>query len=286
MWESFWLSSAGLIVVICFLPETSPDHILYRRAQRLRRITGNDNYISITESNAGNEAFYTVVKQTSIKAITLNFNEPVVLVLNTYLSLVFSLLFAALESYVVVFVEIYGFTSGQEGLTFLGPFAGFMISLAAYCWFYSFYQQHQFDEQDRIKPEQRLIPAFVAAVTVPLGLFLYGWGARPEVHWIVPVIGGSFMGPSTAGLFFAIMNYLPDAYPSVSSTVLAGNSLMRCSLAATFPIFITPMYHNLGPGWASTVWGVLGCLYAPVPIVLYLYGGKIRQMSKEARKDF
>lgn len=188
--------------------------------------------------------------------------------------------------------------------------------MAAYSWFYRSYQQYQFDEHDNILPEKRLIPAFVSTITIPVGLFWFGWSAENNNHWIMPVLGGSFLGPSAAGLFFSILNYLPDAYPAVSSTILAGtcspiafvstkhcyspglafhdhdiyfcvgNCFMRSMLAGVFPLFITPMYRNMGPGWASTVWALLGCIFAPEPFLLYLYGGGVRRRSKRARKDF
>ncbi|KAK5100426.1 GTPase-activating protein [Lithohypha guttulata] len=286
MWISFWFSAAGLLSIVSFLPETSPGNILYRRARRLRVLTGNNKFVSTSELANSNTTFASIAKDSLIKPLSISFKEPVVLVLNSYLALVYSLLFAALESYSVIFIDIYGFSPPHEGLTFLGGLTGSLLALAVYAVFYHFYQQKLFSSDDKIKPEERLLPAFVSAFLVPIGLLWFGWSARPDVHWIMPVIGGAFIGPSSAGLFFAIMNYLPDAYPTVSSSVLAGNSLMRSVPAAALPLFITPMYKGLGPGWASTVWAVLGCLFAPAPFLLYRYGGRIRLKSPRARHDF
>jgi len=43
IWELMWLSGFCLVFLIFFLPETSSTNILYRRAKRLRKITGRDN---------------------------------------------------------------------------------------------------------------------------------------------------------------------------------------------------------------------------------------------------
>lgn len=67
-----------------------------------------------------------------IKPLTLNFREPIVLVLDCYLALGYSLLFAQLETYRLVFSGIYGFPAGQEGLTFLACYVGFVIAQILY----------------------------------------------------------------------------------------------------------------------------------------------------------
>ncbi|KAF2114326.1 hypothetical protein BDV96DRAFT_600309 [Lophiotrema nucula] len=41
MWELLWASTPSFILFLLFLPETSTPTILYRRAQRLRKLTGN-----------------------------------------------------------------------------------------------------------------------------------------------------------------------------------------------------------------------------------------------------
>jgi hypothetical protein len=41
----------------------------------------------------------------------------------------------------------------------------------------------------RKRQEARLYLPCVAALLVPIGIFIYAWTARPEVHWIAPAIG-------------------------------------------------------------------------------------------------
>jgi DHA1 family multidrug resistance protein-like MFS transporter len=38
-------------------------------------------------------------------------------------------------------------------------------------------------------PEHRLVPGVIAAATAPIGIFVFAWTSRPDIHWIVPVIG-------------------------------------------------------------------------------------------------
>ena len=83
----------------------------------------------------------------------------------------------------------------------------------------------------------------------------------------------------------SILNYLPDAYPEYAASVLAGNNFVRCTFGAGCVLFAAPMYNNLGIQWASTLLGILGLVFVPVPFLFYFYGDKIRRASRHALKD-
>lgn len=46
MLEALWAACALFLVILFLLPETSHDHILLKRAQRIRRLTRDDRYVS------------------------------------------------------------------------------------------------------------------------------------------------------------------------------------------------------------------------------------------------
>lgn len=46
------------------------------------------------------------------------------------------------------------------------------------------------------------------------------------------------------------------------------------------------MYENLGIQWASTLLGILGAVFVPVPFLFYFYGDRIRGASGHALKDY
>jgi DHA1 family multidrug resistance protein-like MFS transporter len=126
----------------------------------------------------------------------------------------------------------------------------------------------------------------VGCFFIPICLFWFGWTSRPEVHWIVPIIGSSLFTIGAFLLFNSILNYLPDAYPEYAASVLAGNDFMRSSFGAGFPLFASAMYNNLGVGWASSTLAFLSVAFIPIPFVLYKYGETLRKKhSKHARKD-
>ena len=103
----------------------------------------------------------------------------------------------------------------------------------------------------------------------------------------MPIIGSAFFSIGAFLLFNSVLNYLPDAYPAVAASVLAGNDFMRSTFGAAFPLFAGAMYKNLGVEWASSTLAFLGIAFIPIPFFLYVYGERIRRdYSRYARKDF
>ena len=220
-----------------------------------------------------------------VKPITLNFTEPIVFLLNLYIALIYGLLYIWFESFPLVFVEIYGFSLGLEGVTFLGIMVGTLVAVTViFLWNY-YYLEKQFDAAGNIEPEKRLMPALVGCFFVPVCLFWFGWSSRKSIHWIMPVIGSSFFGLASFALFNAVLPYLSDAYPDSVASVLAGNDLMRSAFGAGFPLFATAMFKKLGIAWASSTLAFLGIAFIPIPFALYKWGKQIRLRSKNARKD-
>ncbi|KAK6206983.1 multidrug resistance protein [Colletotrichum tabaci] len=286
IWELMWLSGLVFILLFFCLPETSSTNILYRRAKRLRKITGNEKIKSEPEVMAEDLTGKEIVMMCLVRPFTLNFAEPMVFLLNLYIALIYGLLYIWFESFPIIFTGIYGFSPGMQGLAFLGIMAGAFVAIPPFFWYLHKYLEPQFDENGDIQPEKRLPPAFVGAFAIPLCLFWFGWSAKADVHWIVPVIGSAWFSVGSTFLFNSVLNYLPDAYPAYAASVLAGNDLFRSAFGASFPLFANTMYERLGVNWASSLLGFLAIVFIPIPFVLYKVGANLRKNhSTHARKD-
>jgi MFS transporter, DHA1 family, multidrug resistance protein len=240
IWELMWLSAFCLVFLFFLLPETSANNILVRRTRRLRKITGDDKLKCEPELMGESMTGKDIVMMSLVRPITLNFTEPMVFLLNLYIALIYGLLYIWFESFVIVFVQIYGFGLGAEGLSFMGILVGAILVIPPFfAWMY-YYLEPQFDEDGNVQPEKRLIPSFVGCFCIPICLFWFGWTSRESIHWIVPIIGTSFFSIGTFMLFSSVLNYLPDAYPEYAASVLAGNDFMRSSFGAGFPLFGKP----------------------------------------------
>jgi uncharacterized membrane protein (Fun14 family) len=81
------------------------------------------------------------------------------------------------------------------GLTFLGIGIGNFIGLAALGYSSDRILKHLVARNGgQAKPEYRLPPLMYGSPFIPVGLFIYGWTAQNEVHYIVPLFGTLIVG--------------------------------------------------------------------------------------------
>jgi len=208
-----WLSGFAFVVLFFFYPETNPSSILYQRARRLRRATGNKSLRSQSEIDAAHITLQDVAMIALIRPIALNFQEPIVLALNLYIGLIYALLYLWFESFPIVFIGIYGFTESTVGLSFLGILIGAVAVVPPFFWYLKYVQEPKYIAANgNLKPEERMPVAIIGAFILPICLFWFAWTSRASVHWIVPIIGSSFFGFSVLLLFvcfhLTIANYL------------------------------------------------------------------------------
>lgn len=236
-----WLSGFCLALLIFFLPETSAPNILYRRARRLRKLTGNKNLTTEGELAGKEMKPKDIVMMALVRPFQLSIFEPICFCLNMYIALIYGLLYIWFESFPIVFVEIYGFSLGTEGLAFLGILIGVFVTLPPFVWYQNKYIEPKFNENGELQPEWRLPPSFVGAFAIPICLFWFGWSSRASVHWIMPIIGSAWFSVGAFLLFNSVLNYLSDAYPEHAASVLAGNDFFRSTFGAGFPLFAHQM---------------------------------------------
>lgn len=237
IWIFTWMCSIVLIVMFFLLPETSAANILYKRAQRRRKATGNQRLKSQSEIDASNHTAKDHFMLLA-RAFTLAFSKPIVFLMDLYTGLLYGILFTWFESFPFVFGNIYHFSVGQQGLVFLGILVGGLITVP----FFLLWIKHRIAPRltkPNFKPEMVLPPMFVGCFALPVCLFWYGWSARADMHWIMPVIGSGFFTVGSITLFNSVFNYLGIAYPESAASIFAGNALFRASFGAVFPLFVS-----------------------------------------------
>ncbi|KAJ3538373.1 hypothetical protein NM688_g6530 [Phlebia brevispora] len=283
IWILLWLSGASLVYLCVFLPETSSQTILHRRAVRLRRLTGNHALRTQAEIDAAHMTMGEVAQMTLIRPFVLCVSEPIVLFWNLYIALVYGIIYIFIASFNVVFIEGHGFNLGENGLAFMGLFVGALVTYAGFVPYAVLHLKPMFKNGiENFIPEERLPVAWVGSIFLPISLFWFGWTAAPSIPWIVPIIGSGFFTIGAFLLFQAGLNYLSDCYPRYVASVLAGNDFFRSMVGAAFPLFSTAFFHNLGVGQACSVLGGIAVAMLPIPFFLYKYGARIRSWSKYA----
>lgn len=120
----------------------------------------------------------------------------------------------------------------------------------------------------------------VGSVFFSGGLFIFGWTSPKSIHWIAPIIGLVCMGFGFSTIFQAALNYLIDTFQKFSASAVAATTFLRSVFSAAFPLFVNPMFHNLGIHWASSILGFIAAALIPIPYLFYIYGPMIRKKGK------
>ncbi|KAH8805403.1 major facilitator superfamily domain-containing protein [Xylogone sp. PMI_703] len=271
IWAVSWMAGFSLCVVFFFLPETSADKLLRDKAARLRKQTGDSKWKSDSE-RVGRLRLQDVARVYLVRSFALLLFDPIVLLLSLYLALLYGLEYLFFEAFPIVFSGIYGWKPGPTGLGFFGVFVGIYLGLAFQAWFIRY----------RYAALWWLWTMLFGCFCVPISMFWFGWSAKAETHWIVPIIG-SVPFPFALFIFFqGISTYLAMAYKNHAASALAANDFLRCAFAAAFPVFTGAMYHNLGVGWARSIPGFISAALIPIPFFFYRYGARMRSWSKYA----
>ncbi|KAI1629564.1 MFS transporter [Exophiala viscosa] len=270
--------------VIFLVPETFQKVLLKQKAVKKRKDTGNVRWWAPIEKNDAS-VLHTVL-HSCITPCKLLILEPMCLFLCLYSAILLGIVYLFFGAFPLVFINNHGFSLYQVGLTFCGLGVGIIIgAMTNPYWNKNFARMVAKLEaetgQKGIKPppEFRLPPAMLGAILVPIGLFWFGWTTYKSVHWIVPIIGSGFFGMGVFLAFTGVLTFLVDAYAKVAASAVAANVLVRLIAAASFPLFGTQMYENLGYQWASSLLAFLSLACLPMPFLFFKYGKKIRARS-------
>jgi DHA1 family multidrug resistance protein-like MFS transporter len=189
LWEVLWCAGPIFLVMFISMPETSANNILLRRAQRLRKLTGNPNLKSQGEIDQGSMSFSKVAAEQMWKPVEIFLKDPAVMFTNIYTSLIYGIYYSFFEAFPLVYVGIYGFNIGELGIVFIVIVIGCVIGIVIYCSYVYWYLEPDIKKNGLRAQEHRLVPALFAVTLMPAGLFWFGWTAQANIHWIVSMIG-------------------------------------------------------------------------------------------------
>ena len=131
-----------------------------------------------------------------------------------------------------------------------------------------------------MKPEHRLMPMIVGGMSIPAGLFLYGWTAAYAVHWIVPIIGTAIFAFGVAVCQVVSASYLIDAFGRYAASAFAASMFLRFLSSSVLPLAAPSMYQHLGLGWGNSILGFVALMFVPAPVLMMSFGERLRVRSR------
>ncbi|GAA6051066.1 hypothetical protein NBRC10513_000936 [Rhodotorula toruloides] len=277
--ELLWISGTVLLIVFLLLPETMESTILIRRAERLRRLTGNPLLRAPAElGHAGEIELAPLLTETIGRAFRLML-EPALAVAHFYLALVYAIFYLWFEAFPLTFNEIHHFSLGLGGLPYLAFVVAAVPTFIGYYFYQTRYMASRMAKNPNLAPEARLELAMIGAVFVPVSLLIFGWTARADVHWIWPTIGAGIYLPGVYYSFQSILMYVSMSYPKYAASNLAGNDFLRSVFASVFPLFGARYYKVLGIGGGCSLLAGVSILMIPLLYAIIRFGDRLRARS-------
>ncbi|KAK4553712.1 hypothetical protein LTR86_009210 [Recurvomyces mirabilis] len=277
--EAIWTAVVATFTLF-LMPEVYSPVLLQRKAQRLRKETGDNRYWHPHESSK--ITFSNILTKHVSRPLNMLTTEPMVLCIAIYASFVYGLLYLTLEVFPIVYLEMRHFSPVVSTLPFLGLFVGVLAAMGINLANQPRYSRIVEENGGRAVPEARLPPMLIGGLLFVIGLFWFGWTADPRFHWAIPTVATAFIGAGFNVIFQQCINFLVDTYSLYAASAVSANTFLRSLLGAGLPLAARPMFLNMGVGPACSVLGAVAVLALPVPLIFMRYGLKLRKMSKFA----
>lgn len=282
-WLSYFIgivASTALALVVFVMEESYAPLILIEKAETLRRRTGNWGIY------APHEEFRLTIKEIIEKNITrpliMLFTEPILFFVSLYNAFVYGILYLFLTAIPLIFGGEYGWSQGVMELPYLAMMIGCVIGAMISVWFERGYGKKMDANGGFIDPEVKLKSMILGGVLFTIGIFWLGWTGAfgNRIHWIVPTIGAIPIGTGLILIFLPCLNYIIDCYLIYAASAIAGNTFIRSSFGAVFPLFAKQMFTSMKIQYASTLLGCVSLVLIAFPLLFLKYGKTFRQRSK------
>jgi hypothetical protein len=188
----FYVVSIGDVAVqfvsLLLLQETFPRVILARKAEKLRKETGNKRLI--TEWEVEGQSLRHKLQTAFKRPFKLITTQPIVQCIAVYMAFLYGLIYLVLSTFPRLWVEKYHEEVHIGGLNYISVGLGFFTG-----------SQLGTRLQDRIymalkrrndgvgQPEFRVPLMVPGSILVPIGIFVYAWTAEATVFWLWPNVG-------------------------------------------------------------------------------------------------
>ncbi|PQE24511.1 mfs multidrug transporter protein [Rutstroemia sp. NJR-2017a WRK4] len=277
-WITLILAAFFGTIGLFLVPETSHPKILQNRAARLRFET--KNWAIHSKADELQLDFHTILQTYLLRPFIMLAREPILLLITIYMMLIYGILYLFFEAYPISFQQHRGWAAGPAALPFIGILIGVVLGALTISYVTRTRFARKLQKHGRVIPEERLPPMILGSVILPIGLFWFAWTSDPNISWVPQVISGVFIGWGILMIFLQGLNYIIDVYMWHANSALAANTFLRSFAGAGFPLFAQYMYNGLGVAWATSLLGFLCLAMVPAPILFFLYGAKVRKMSK------
>ena len=280
-WTTIFFILAFYVPVL-FTKETYKKAVLQKRAKKLGIEGPPQPQCTTTETI---RHFATVLL---FRPIHMLLTEPIVTLVCLYNGFLFGLNYTFVVASPWVYQRYYDFGTTGQSLSFLGLIIGTMLAPFPLILIDHLLYQPRLKrfhetkpEEERFPPEHRLYPALLASFALPTFLFIFAWTARPDIHWIVPIVFQGLTMMASVVIYASANLFMMDSYGPLYGASAAGAAMLsRYMMSAGFPLFSLQMYRALGVGWATSLLAFCTLAMAPIPWLFWRCGERLRGRTK------
>ncbi|KAJ3110000.1 hypothetical protein HK100_003179 [Physocladia obscura] len=269
------VSGVVLLVAFFFLPESYGPYLV---------LNANLEADKLAHIHHPRPNVFNILRDAIVRPFILLFTQPISQIIAIFVAFFYGVLYIVLTTFSSLYTNKYGETTQISTLHYFSLGLGFLIAnrfSGGFLDVVSVYMQKRNNTPH--KPEYRLILCIPGVIFLPIGLFIYGWAAEYTLHWIITDIGVMLFTIAVGLSFQACSLYTVDVYTRYAASALAATTSLRSLAGFGFPLFAEDMFDSLGYGWGNSVLGFIALVFGvPAPILLYIYGERIREKSKFA----
>lgn len=264
------------------LRESRPSLLLVQEVIKLRKLTGNNDLQALNPDHAPSlRAFARIAL---FRPARLFVTEPIVFMVSLMSGLAFALIYLFTEALPPVYKSL-GFSAQSSSLPFLAIGVGLLLGIPTRILDNRTLESHRRNHRP-LTPEDKLLGFSIAAPVLAAALWWFAWTIPPAVShtpWIASALALVFIGFALNEFDTVLAGYLADSYLSYAASGFAALTLLRSTMSATFPLFASQMFANLGANVAVSVLAAIATVFCIVPRLFMRYGERIRARSKFAK---
>lgn len=263
--------------------ETHPSLLLTHKVALLQNI--RTDLILQTQPLTPVPDLRTSIHLSLLRPLHLFFTEPIILLTSLTSAFATALLYL-LPAALPLIYSAHPFHFSPQRATLLFLFAAIGLALSTLT---RFYDRHILRKTQRanlpFSPEKNLSSLILSAPLLAIALWWFAWSVPPKAHsapWPASAISLIFHGYAISEIDINLTRYLTESYPAHTSTAFIPLLFLRAIFSGVFPLFTTPLYKNLNNNTAGVILAALATLFCLVPLVLVMYGKRIRGGSRVA----
>ncbi|KAI0447642.1 MFS transporter [Xylaria telfairii] len=285
LWMSAALAFTCEIIFFTFFRETYKVAILRRRAAKLRAETGNPKLRTVYDMNDGQSSLHKIWECAVRPAIVLS-DSSVLQVMSLHGALMFSYYYIFSTTLPDVLQQLYSLSAAETGLAFIWFSVGSTVSVVMLNRFLDKIYVNLRERNKGVgKPEFRLPISVFGAFSFPLSVIAYGWAAQLRLPLPVLMFAVGLFGSTLMLVYLPLNAYVVDAFGIYAASGMTAIIVTRCLMSTLLPLATDPLVRRFDWGLGVTILGGLGLVLAPIPVLVFRYGARWRQLSTYTKDE-